>query len=56
MNTRGKKITNFIHDDFLLQTKTAQRLYHEYAKSHPIIDFHNHLPPGEILEDAPMQI
>jgi len=45
-------MANFIHDDFLLQSKTAQRLYHEYASSHPIVDYHNHLPPGEILEDA----
>lgn len=45
-------MADFIHDDFLLQSKTAQRLYHEYASSHPIVDYHNHLPPGEILEDA----
>ncbi len=45
-------MADFIHDDFLLQTKAARRLYHEYASSHPIVDYHNHLPPGEILEDA----
>lgn len=38
----------FLGDDFLLQSKTAVRLYHEYAKSTPIIDYHNHLPPEEI--------
>lgn len=38
----------FIHDDFLLQTKTAQTLYHEFAKNEPIIDYHCHLPPDEI--------
>ena len=41
----------FLTDDFLLQSKTAQRLYHEYAKNLPIIDYHNHLPPNEIVGD-----
>jgi glucuronate isomerase len=30
----------FIHKDFLLQTRHAQRLYHKYAKDLPIIDYH----------------
>jgi glucuronate isomerase len=42
---------NFLNEDFLLQTKTAQTLYHEFAKEMPIIDYHNHLPPQEIAED-----
>lgn len=42
---------SFIHDDFLLQTGSASRLYHEYAADMPIIDFHNHLPPDEINFD-----
>lgn len=37
-----------IHDDFLLETEAAQRLYHEYAAVQPIIDFHCHLPPRDI--------
>lgn len=41
----------FLDENFLLQTKTAVRLYHEYAKDMPIIDYHNHLPPNEILEN-----
>ncbi|MDX1940859.1 MAG: glucuronate isomerase [Saprospiraceae bacterium] len=41
----------FLNEDFLLQTKTAQRLYHEFAKEMPIIDYHNHLSPQEIAED-----
>ena len=41
----------FLDDNFLLNTKTAERLYHEYAKEIPIIDYHNHLPPQEIAED-----
>lgn len=38
----------FLSDDFLLSNDTAQQLYHGYAKSMPIIDYHNHLPPDEI--------
>ncbi|MCB4807550.1 glucuronate isomerase [Tamlana sp. 62-3] len=42
----------FIHDNFLLENKYAEELYHEYSKNQPIIDYHNHLPPQEILEDS----
>lgn len=38
-------------EDFLLQTDTARKLYHDYAKELPIIDYHNHLPPQEIAEN-----
>ncbi len=41
----------FIHEDFLLQTKSAQRLYHEYAEAEPILDYHNHLSPKDIAEN-----
>jgi glucuronate isomerase len=41
----------FLDEDFLLNTKTAQRLYHEYAKQMPIIDYHSHLPPDQIAAD-----
>ncbi|MGF1452455.1 MAG: glucuronate isomerase [Opitutales bacterium] len=41
----------FIHDDFLLQTDTARRLYHEVAKDQPIIDYHCHLPPEDVAND-----
>jgi glucuronate isomerase len=41
----------FIHDDFLLQTRTARRLYHEFAEAEPIFDFHCHLPPVDIAEN-----
>jgi len=41
----------FIHDNFLLQTAEAVRLYHEYAEDAPIIDFHSHLPPADIATD-----
>ncbi|MGN0232810.1 MAG: glucuronate isomerase [Bacteroidaceae bacterium] len=41
----------FMDKDFLLDTRTAQVLYHEEAASLPIIDFHCHLSPKEIAED-----
>jgi glucuronate isomerase len=42
---------SFIHDDFLLSTNAARRLYHSFAKDEPILDYHNHLPPKDIAED-----
>ena len=42
---------SFITENFLLQTKAAKILYHDYAKVMPIIDFHTHLPADEIAED-----
>ncbi|HUC79381.1 MAG TPA: glucuronate isomerase [Flavisolibacter sp.] len=41
----------FLDENFLLNTKTAQQLYHEFAKQMPIIDYHCHLPPDQIAED-----
>lgn len=42
---------NFIDENFLLQTKTAQRLYHDFARGMPVIDYHCHLPPEQIAAD-----
>jgi glucuronate isomerase len=41
----------FIHDDFLLSTPTARRLYHHYAEAEPILDYHCHLPPRDLAEN-----
>ncbi len=41
----------FMDKDFLLETETARRLYHEHAEDMPVIDYHCHLPPREIYED-----
>ena len=41
----------FIDDDFLLETKTARDLYHDFAKDQPIIDFHCHLSPELMADD-----
>ncbi len=40
-----------ITDTFMLKNKTAERLYFEYAKDMPIIDYHCHLSPKMIAED-----
>jgi len=44
-------MTEFIHDDFLLKTATARRLYHEFAEGLPIIDYHAHLDPRDLADD-----
>ena len=41
----------FIHEDFLLQTRTARRLYHQFAEAEPIFDYHCHLSPQDIAEN-----
>jgi glucuronate isomerase len=41
----------FITDDFILQTKPAKELYHNFAKKMPIFDYHCHLDAREIAED-----
>ena len=41
----------FNDENFLLQTPTAERLYHEFAAKQPIIDYHCHVSPKEIFED-----
>ena len=37
--------------DFILETATAQHLYHDYAAKMPLCDYHCHLNPKEIYED-----
>ena len=41
----------FIHEDFLLDSPEARRLYHEFAEHEPIIDYHTHLAAREIAEN-----
>lgn len=42
----------YIHEDFLLQSELAKRLYHDYVLELPIIDYHNHLDAKDIWEDV----
>lgn len=44
-------MSEFITEDFLLQTKTARVLYHEHAAKMPIYDYHCHLPADRIAAD-----
>ncbi len=41
----------FMDKDFLLETETAKRLYHDFAETTPILDYHCHINPREIAED-----
>lgn len=41
----------FLDENFLLNSTTAEKLYHGYAADMPIIDYHCHLSPKEIAED-----
>ena len=41
----------FMNKDFILDTPTAQHLYHDYAAKMPLADYHCHLNPQEIYED-----
>lgn len=40
-------------ENYLLTTLLSRRLYHEYAKILPIIDYHNHLNVSELFSDRP---
>ena len=42
----------FLDKNFLLQSGTAEQLYHEYAAHLPIIDYHCHLDPALIAGDV----
>jgi glucuronate isomerase len=42
---------DFMDKNFLLQTETAQMLYHEHAAKMPIIDYHCHLIPKMVAYD-----
>jgi len=43
--------SKFMSENFLLQSETACRLYHDYAENMPIYDYHCHLPVEKIAED-----
>ena len=48
-----KSNKGFIKENFLLENKTAEQLYFDFAESMPIIDYHNHLPPDVIANNKP---
>ena len=44
---------SYLTENFLLTTKTAKKLYEDYARQMPIFDYHCHLPEKQILENKP---
>jgi len=44
-------VKTFIDENFLLHSDAAKRLYHDYAKPEPILDYHCHLPPAQIADN-----
>ena len=42
----------FINDSFMLNSPSAERLYFDYARDMPIIDYHSHLPQRQIVDDV----
>lgn len=49
---KSVKMKPFMDKDFLLDTPTARHLYHDYCEALPICDYHCHLSPKEIYENA----
>ncbi len=48
VSNRLHKTETFLSEDFLLKSDFAKKLYHDYAKNLPIIDYHCHLSPKDI--------
>ncbi len=42
---------SFLDENFLLQTETAKKLFHDFAGNMPVIDYHCHLPVQQIADD-----
>ncbi len=42
---------SFMDQDFLLQTKTASDLFHNFAEKTPVLDYHCHINPAEIANN-----
>lgn len=51
MEKGSDRMKSFMDQDFLLNTDTAVRLFHNCAEKYPIIDYHCHISPREICED-----
>ena len=46
---------SFLDENFLLNTRTAEKLFHDFAEDLPIIDYHNHLPPNQVTNNKTFQ-
>lgn len=51
MRRKEANMKQFMDKNFLLQTETAEKLYHDYAAKAPVLDYHCHINPQEIYED-----
>ena len=40
-----------LKNSFLLKSKRAEKLYNDFAKGLPIIDFHNHISMQDVASD-----
>jgi glucuronate isomerase len=45
----------FMTDSFLLSSRRSEQLFHDYADSMPIYDYHTHLPARKIAENNPFR-
>lgn len=50
-NENPETMKQFNDPNFLLQTPTAEKLYHDYAEGLPIIDYHCHLNPEYVANN-----
>ena len=41
----------FMGKNFILSSDTAEKLFHQYAEQMPVIDYHCHINPQEIVDD-----
>ncbi len=44
-------MNTFMNEDFLLHNDFSKKLYHDYAETMPVLDYHCHISPKEIAED-----
>ena len=45
------EISGVFSEELFLTSETGSRLYHQYAENLPIIDYHCHISPKDIVED-----
>jgi len=51
MKKEGFNLKKFMDENFLLSNTIAEKLYHDYSEKMPIIDYHCHINPKEILDN-----
>jgi len=51
LSQKNRFMSNYISENFLLETLTARNLFHNYVSELPVIDYHCHLSPRDIATD-----